>query len=394
VTDTGNFTAQQSFKITVNKVDSPPLVAPINQINVIRGDTVSLVANGTDADLPFAGITYSLDAGAPAGATIDPETGAFNWQVPANYPLGKTTITIRVTDKTETALSATTTIEIVVSPIPTEPGSGVGVDDDLLEELARNPGVAALLVGPFNALGNLPTIPSGPAVLQQLAKVAVDRAVVGLNESGNELFSGFIDLLGPLDHGLSHDTEQMELERAGLNEEVAGDGEQQQGDATKASHVEPIDVKGLNNEKSPPPRQRVRDAGAGAHNSQNQLQQHGQLKINVAPQAKAWPTAQSFKSQLQKAEASKLQAAKAQATDALTSRTMSTQPTASNSTSSNLSGTSKTSGRDEQSTDRASERTRGKIATAVTAAMIPLLIGQLEARDKMAERNRKQGRGR
>jgi len=393
VTDTGGFTAQQSFTVTVNKFDSAPSIAQVNPINVVRGQTVSLVANGTDADLPFSGITFSLDAGAPAGATIDPNTGAFNWQVPANYPLGKTTITIRVTDKTEAALSATTTVEIVVSPAASFPGDGsdVGVDDDLLQQLASNPGIAALLVGPFNALGNLPSIPSGPAVLQQLAKVAVDRAVLGLNESANQSF-GAIDLFGPLDHGLSHDTDQMELEMRALAQDQSGggDGEQPKGDATQAGHVEPIDVISPKQEKTPPPRLRSSSVPSGARNFQNQVPKQGALKINVAPQAKAWPTAESFKAQLQKAEALKLQAAQTEAAGVQASRPASS--TASNSPVSNTSGAGKTASRDEQAQDRANERTRGKIATAATAAMIPLLIGHVEARDKQAERNRKQGR--
>jgi uncharacterized repeat protein (TIGR01451 family) len=65
-----------------------------------------------------AALTYSLDPGAPAGATIDPNTGAFSWtpapgQGPANY-----NITVRVTDNGSPSLSNTETFAVTVNAAP------------------------------------------------------------------------------------------------------------------------------------------------------------------------------------------------------------------------------------------------------------------------------------
>ncbi|HEY2840346.1 MAG TPA: putative Ig domain-containing protein [Pirellulales bacterium] len=424
VTDTGGLSVTQPFQVTVNKVDSPPVIDPISAINVIRGQTVNFVANGADTDLPFAGITYSLDPGAPDGATIDPTTGAFNWQVPANYALGTTTITVRVTDISTNAFSAATQVQIVVGDVPppvvtppvvtppvatppksTPPDDGApgGVDDSILDDLGGNPGLVAALIGSTtfstNSTGSLPTIPTGPAVLQQLAMVAVDRAVVGFNDIGGRLPAGIIDLLSPFDNGLSHNDDQMakELAAAGDAGSGAGAGEAQQpdGEASNGNHVQPLDVTGDKNDQ-PPPRTSVRRGAQldqqRQRNQRRQLdQQDDQSKFNVAPQDGAWPTGQSFKAQLRKAQALKLEAAKLQAAKAQAEPKATAQQAAAQSAAQPAHSSSET--RDELTDSRSNDRNRGQRTTLAAAAMVPLLIGQLEARDKVAERERKkQGR--
>ena len=64
------------------------------------------------------GLTYSLDPGAPAGASIDPVTGAFSWtptpgQGPASY-----NITVRATDNGAPNLSNTQTFAVTVNAPP------------------------------------------------------------------------------------------------------------------------------------------------------------------------------------------------------------------------------------------------------------------------------------
>src|SRR5207249_3378508 len=65
--------------------------------------------------------TYSLDAGAPAGAAIDASSGAFSWtptesQGPADY-----SVTVRVTDDGTPALSAHEIITIHVAEVNEAP---------------------------------------------------------------------------------------------------------------------------------------------------------------------------------------------------------------------------------------------------------------------------------
>jgi hypothetical protein len=55
-----------------------PTLSPIADQTVTAGATVTLTATATPA-LVADTITYSLGAGAPSGATIDANTGAFSW---------------------------------------------------------------------------------------------------------------------------------------------------------------------------------------------------------------------------------------------------------------------------------------------------------------------------
>ena len=57
---------------------------------------------------------YSLDPGAPSGASIDPATGSFTWTIPANEPPGDYPITIDVTDNASPPLTASTSFTIHV----------------------------------------------------------------------------------------------------------------------------------------------------------------------------------------------------------------------------------------------------------------------------------------
>src|SRR5439155_46940 len=68
-----------SFTITVNEVNSAPVLAPIGNKTGTVGTPVTFTASATDSDVPANTLTFSLDAGAPAGATIGASTGAFSW---------------------------------------------------------------------------------------------------------------------------------------------------------------------------------------------------------------------------------------------------------------------------------------------------------------------------
>jgi len=84
---------------------------------ILLGQSVSFTAIGNDTDIPAQTLTYSLGAGAPAGATINSGPGAFNWT-----PAAPTTnqITVRVTDSGIPPLTASRTFTVIAtSPIAT-----------------------------------------------------------------------------------------------------------------------------------------------------------------------------------------------------------------------------------------------------------------------------------
>ena len=75
-----------------------------------RSEQVSFfefTATGFDRDRPAQALRFSLDQGAPFGATIDPETGVFGWTPTATQATATSVITVRVTDDGNPPKSAT-----------------------------------------------------------------------------------------------------------------------------------------------------------------------------------------------------------------------------------------------------------------------------------------------
>jgi cyclophilin family peptidyl-prolyl cis-trans isomerase len=106
----------RTFTLTVTEVDSPPVLDPIGQQTVNVGGTVTFTATASDPDIPQNNLTFSLDSGAPAGATIDPQTGAFSWTPTAQQGTGFFDVTVRVTD--DTGLDDFEDIRILVNTPP------------------------------------------------------------------------------------------------------------------------------------------------------------------------------------------------------------------------------------------------------------------------------------
>jgi hypothetical protein len=85
--------------IVVNPVNNPPALAPISDLRVQVGTRLVLWASATDPDLPYGdSLTFSVDGVLPSGASINPDTGFFKWDVPADQAGGNYFLTFRVTD--------------------------------------------------------------------------------------------------------------------------------------------------------------------------------------------------------------------------------------------------------------------------------------------------------
>jgi uncharacterized repeat protein (TIGR01451 family) len=116
VTDDGepSLSAMQSFTVVVNEVNEAPVLAAIADQIVLEGETLIVIAEASDADIPPNVLTFSLGTNAPAGASIDPVTGVFTWTPTEEQGPGTNLITIIVTDDGEPSLSATQTFEVIV----------------------------------------------------------------------------------------------------------------------------------------------------------------------------------------------------------------------------------------------------------------------------------------
>ncbi|PYI85878.1 MAG: hypothetical protein DME26_10000, partial [Verrucomicrobia bacterium] len=120
VADNGSpaLSASRSFRVTVNEVNSAPVLAPIADQTVSAGTLLSFAITATDPDLPPQKLTFTLDPGAPAGAAIDAMSGLFTWTpAPAQAP-SVNPIIVRVTDDGPPPLDQTRTFTVVVSDVP------------------------------------------------------------------------------------------------------------------------------------------------------------------------------------------------------------------------------------------------------------------------------------
>jgi Ca2+-binding RTX toxin-like protein len=97
----------------------PPTLDAISDKTVDEGSTLSFTAHATDPDIGDT-LTYTLDPGAPAGASIDPTTGVFTFTPldgPASY-----TVTVRVTDNGSPPLCDAKSFVITVRDVPPTAG--------------------------------------------------------------------------------------------------------------------------------------------------------------------------------------------------------------------------------------------------------------------------------
>jgi hypothetical protein len=84
--------------IQVTPVDYPPQFTPAGPQTVVQSQTLHLAIHAVDPDLPPNAVRYSLEAGSPPGAAVNPQTGALTWAVPQNFPVGITRLTVRATE--------------------------------------------------------------------------------------------------------------------------------------------------------------------------------------------------------------------------------------------------------------------------------------------------------
>ena len=123
VTDNGSPVSNdfETITVTVKEINVAPVLAAIANQTVNEGSLLSLTASATDADLPANTLTYSLDAGAPAGMTIGSSSGAISWTPtesdgPNTYP-----VTVRVTDNGSPVLYNTKSFTVTVNEVNVAP---------------------------------------------------------------------------------------------------------------------------------------------------------------------------------------------------------------------------------------------------------------------------------
>lgn len=117
VTDNGtpNLSDSETISVTVNEMNSAPVLLPIGDRTVDEETLLTFTALASDSDVPANAFTFTLDASAPAGAAIHPNTGLFTWTPTAQQAPGVYPVTVVVTDNGVSPLNDTETIYVTVN---------------------------------------------------------------------------------------------------------------------------------------------------------------------------------------------------------------------------------------------------------------------------------------
>lgn len=131
-----------SYQITVNEVNLPPVLTPPSNQTITEENPLSgVTASATDPDFPANPLTYSLVT-PPAGMSINPGTGAITWTPDESQGSNTFAIKIVVTDTNALAVNAksisvTNTFNVTVNesnrpPILTVPGNQIITEENTL----------------------------------------------------------------------------------------------------------------------------------------------------------------------------------------------------------------------------------------------------------------------
>jgi hypothetical protein len=96
----------------------PPVLDPIGEKIIYRGETLAFTVTASDPNLPPQILTFSVDSGLLPGMGIDPASGLFDWTPLPAQPPGTNLVTVRVTDNGTPNLSATRSFKIIVALPP------------------------------------------------------------------------------------------------------------------------------------------------------------------------------------------------------------------------------------------------------------------------------------
>ena len=119
VTDNGAppLSATQNLAVVVMPTNTPPILTAIPDQTLHATATLLWTNSATDTDTPPQTLTFTLDPGAPGGATIGAASGILSW-TPTEAQIGTNSLTVRVTDSGTPSLSDTKSFGVNVVSRP------------------------------------------------------------------------------------------------------------------------------------------------------------------------------------------------------------------------------------------------------------------------------------
>ena len=112
-------------------LNTAPVLTAISDVTLYAGETIAFSAQATDAESAYQTLTFSLDSGAPFGATVT-GNGTFSWAASQSAAAGQYSATIRVTDNGTPVMDDSETFTLYVETIP-QIDSGITISGDSLE---------------------------------------------------------------------------------------------------------------------------------------------------------------------------------------------------------------------------------------------------------------------
>ncbi|MDH3308011.1 MAG: PKD domain-containing protein, partial [Acidimicrobiia bacterium] len=112
---------ETTFDVTVNEVNTAPVLAAIGNRSAAEGVELTFTAVAFDQDDPADTLTFSLLGAVPAGATIDETTGVFSWTPTESQGSTSHSFDVVVTDDGSPILSDLETIIVTVGETNSAP---------------------------------------------------------------------------------------------------------------------------------------------------------------------------------------------------------------------------------------------------------------------------------
>jgi len=122
-----------TFSVIVTEANQPPELLSIDDQTIDELDSLSLTALAIDPDSPPNSLTFALDPGVPAGATIDPATGEFLWTPTESQGPGAFSVTVHAIDDGSPMLSDSITFAVTVNEVNEAPVLDAIADRELKE---------------------------------------------------------------------------------------------------------------------------------------------------------------------------------------------------------------------------------------------------------------------
>ena len=105
-----------SFQITVNEVNSPPVLGNLINHTVNPGQTISFTAMATDTDSPPNTLTI-IQVSTPTGSSLEVSSVFLNWRPKVTKANTTNTVQIRVIDDGVPPLSDNKSFTVIVNPL-------------------------------------------------------------------------------------------------------------------------------------------------------------------------------------------------------------------------------------------------------------------------------------